>query len=311
MTLFPDTKLLINGELCAAEGGATYPDISPWTGTEIGRAADASLADLDKAIAAARSAFDDTDWSTDHAKRLTALRRYAEVIKVNRNRFAELARHEQGAAAGAVYGPACDAPLGMLDFTLGVAENFEWEKDLGVGEMFGFKSRRKLWKEAIGVVAAITPWNMPTQINLAKMFPALAAGCTVVLKPAPDTPMLAALLGELAVEAGLPAGVLGIITSSSNAEIGEALVKDPRVDTISFTGSTGGSWRMPLNGSPKYSLSSGANPRASSSMTSMLLRPPRAVRAACITRAKAALPSPAFSYRNPVMKRRSLASKLQ
>jgi aldehyde dehydrogenase (NAD+) len=122
---------------------------------------------------------------------------------------------------------------------------------LGVGEMFGFKSRRKLWKEAVGVVAAITPWNMPTQINLAKMFPALAAGCTVVLKAAPDTPMLAALLGELAVEAGLPAGVLNVITSSSNAEIGEALVKDARVDSISFTGSTVVGKRIMANASER------------------------------------------------------------
>ncbi|MEY2928422.1 MAG: hypothetical protein RL367_2899, partial [Pseudomonadota bacterium] len=205
MTLFPDSMLLINGVLCTAEDGATYPDISPWTGTQIGRAADASPADLDQAIAAARTAFDDTDWSTDHGKRLAALRRYADLIKANRSRFAALARHEAGAAGGAIYGPACDAPLGMLDFTLGVAETYQWETDLGVGEMFGFKSRRKLWKEAVGVVAAITPWNMPTQINLAKMFPALAAGCTIVLKAAPDTPMLAALLGELAVEAQLPA----------------------------------------------------------------------------------------------------------
>ena len=251
MSLFPDTMLLIDGELRIAEGGATYPDISPWDGTEIGRAADASAADLDKAIAAARTAFDDTDWSRDHAGRLTVLRRYANIIKANRDRFAELARHEQGAAGGAVYGPACDAPLGMLDFTLELADSYEWEEDLGVGEMFGFKSRRKVWKEAAGVVAAITPWNMPTQINLAKMFPALAAGCTVILKAAPDTPMLAALLGELAVEAGLPAGVLNVITSSSNAEIGEALVKDPRVDIISFTGSTGVGKRIMANASDR------------------------------------------------------------
>lgn len=247
MSLFPDSKLLIDGELRPAEGGATYADISPWTGTEIGRAADATAADLDAAIAAARKAFDTTAWSTNHVERLAALTKFAQTIKANRNRFAELAKHEGGAAGGAVYGPACDAPLGMLDYTLEVANGFEWEQDLGLADMFGFKSRRKVWKEAIGVVAAITPWNMPTQINLAKMFPALAAGCTVILKAAPDTPMLAALLGELAVEAELPAGVLNVITSSSNAEIGEALVKDPRVDTISFTGSTGVGKRIMAN----------------------------------------------------------------
>jgi aldehyde dehydrogenase (NAD+) len=149
-----------------------------------------------------------------------------------------LARHESGAASLEVLLAACDAPLGMLDFVLKTAAEYQWDRDLGVAEMMGSKSDRKVWREPVGVVAAITPWNVPTQINLAKAFPALAAGCTVVLKPAPDTPMLAALLGELAVEAGLPAGVFNVITSSTTSEIGEALVKDPRVDMISFTGST-------------------------------------------------------------------------
>jgi aldehyde dehydrogenase (NAD+) len=251
MAAYPDTKLLIDGALRAAEGGATYADISPWTGEEIGRAADATLGDLDKAVAAARRAFDKTDWSTDHAKRLAALSRYADVIRANRDRFAGIARDEVGAAGATIYSAQCDWPLGMLDYVIKMASEYQWEEDIGVSETWGFKSRRKVWKEPVGVVAAITPWNVPTQINIAKVFPALAAGCTVILKPAPETPMLAALLGELAVEAGLPAGVFNVITSAAPVEIGEALVKDPRVDSISFTGSTATGKRIMANASEK------------------------------------------------------------
>lgn len=237
--MYPNSKLLIDGELCEAECGSTYPDISPWNGKEIGQAADGSLADLDRAIAAARRAFDDSDWATDHAKRIAALRKYAEVLKANRQRFADLARDEVGAPGATIFSAACDAPLGMIDGWLDFAENYEWEQDIGTAEMFGMISRRKVWKEPVGVVAAITPWNVPNQINIAKVLPALAAGCTVVLKPAPETPMCGALMGELAVEAGLPAGVLNVITSGDAASVGAALVADPRVDAISFTGSTG------------------------------------------------------------------------
>ena len=247
MPLFPETRLLIDGELCPAEGGATYADVSPWTGQEIGRAADASPRDLDSAIAAARRAFDENEWSRDHQARLVSLRRFADCIKAGRDRLALLARHETGAAGGAVFGPACDAALGMLDFPLQVAAEFCWDEDLGIADSLGVRSRRQIWKEARGVVAAITPWNMPTQINLAKSIPALAAGCTVVLKAAPDTPMLGAVLGEMAVEAGLPAGVFNVITASSPADIGEALVNDPRIDMISFTGSTAVGKRIMAN----------------------------------------------------------------
>ena len=251
MTLYPDSKLLIDGVMCEAERGATYPDISPWNGEEIGRAADGSLVDLDRAIAAARRAFDETDWSTDHAKRIAALRVYAGAIKANRQRFANLARDEFGAAGATLFSAGCDAPINMIEPWLDMADGYEWEQDIGTAEMFGFVSRRKVWKESIGVVAAITPWNQPNQINIAKVLPALAAGCTVILKPAPETPMVAALLGELAVEAGLPAGVLNVISSADAAKIGEALVADARVDAISFTGSTGVGKRIMASASDK------------------------------------------------------------
>jgi aldehyde dehydrogenase (NAD+) len=252
MTKYPDARLLIAGELRPAENGATYSDISPLTGEEIGRAADATLGDLDRAIAAARKAFDTTDWPTDHKARLAKVRAFADLLRKNRDRLAELARDEGGSPGGCLFFAHCDAPLGMLDYVLETAEGYAWEEDIGVAVgPTGAKSRRKVWKEPVGVVAAITPWNAPTQINLAKVMPALAAGCTVILKPAPETPMLGAVLGELAVEAKLPPGVFNVITSASAAEIGEALVKDPRVDSISFTGSTATGKRIMANAAEK------------------------------------------------------------
>jgi aldehyde dehydrogenase (NAD+) len=251
---YPDAKLLIDGELRAAENGATYADISPLNGEEIGRAADATLGDLDKAIAGARRAFDETDWSTNHPARIAKLRVFADLLRKNRDRLAAIAQDEVGAPMGCIYSAQCDWPLGMLDYVLDTAAGYEWEQDLGVAVgPTGAKSHRKVWKEPVGVVAAITPWNVPTQINLAKVIPALAAGCTVILKPAPETPMLATILGELAFEAKLPAGVFNVITSSAPVEIGEALVKDPRVDSISFTGSTATGKRIMANAAEKLS----------------------------------------------------------
>jgi aldehyde dehydrogenase (NAD+) len=254
MAKYPDAKLLIDGELRTAENGATYPDISPLDGEEIGRAPDASLKDLDQAIAAARRAFDTTDWSTDHKKRVAALRPFADLLKKNRDRLADIARDEVGAPMGTIFSAQCDWPLGMLDYVLDTADSYQWEQDIGVRESgWGGKSRRKIWREPVGVVAAITPWNVPTQINLAKVIPALAAGCTVILKPAVETPMLATILGELAVEAKLPKGVFNVVTSADPVTIGEALVKDPRVDSISFTGSTATGKRIMANAADKLS----------------------------------------------------------
>src|SRR5579884_2758197 len=109
---------------------------------------------------------------------------------------------------------------------------------LGVAEPFGMKSRRFVWREPVGVVGAITPWNYPNQINIAKVVPALAAGNTVVLKPAPDTPWTGLFLGRLiAEETDIPPGVVNVVTSSDHL-LGQQLSEDPRVDMITFTGST-------------------------------------------------------------------------
>ncbi len=131
-----------------------------------------------------------------------------------------------------------EGPVADLSFCADTAESYAWTTDFGIAEPMGIKTHRTVAREAVGVVGAITPWNFPHQINLAKLGPALAAGNTVVLKPAPDTPWCAAVLGELIVEhTDFPPGVLNIVTSSDHG-VGALLSKDPRVDMVSFTGST-------------------------------------------------------------------------
>ena len=132
-----------------------------------------------------------------------------------------------------------EGPVDDLSFCADIAESLRSGRtDLGIASPMGIKTHRTIAREAVGVVGAITPWNFPHQINLAKLGPALAAGNTVVLKPAPDTPWCAAVLGELIAEhTDIPAGVVNIVTSSDHG-VGALLSKDPRVDMVSFTGST-------------------------------------------------------------------------
>ncbi len=237
----PETRLLIDGELVDADSGRRYPVINPATGEAAGEAADAGTAETDRAIAAARRAFDTTDWSRDHALRLRCLEQLKAGLLANLDEFKAQIATETGAPMGTcgAAGPQCEVPISFIDYTLQSLPAFEWQRDLGVAEMMGIKSRRLVEKEAVGVVACITPWNVPLQINLAKCIPALAAGCTVVLKAAPDTPWSATLLGRVVQECtDIPPGVFNVITSADPRETGEMLVSDPRVDMVSFTGST-------------------------------------------------------------------------
>lgn len=237
----PETKLFIDGALCAASSAKTYPNFNPATEREIGQVADAGPEDMDRAIAAARRAFDETDWSTNHTFRLKCLQQLKEGLRAVEEEFKQQIADETGAPLGicGAMGPQCEIPIGFIDYTLKSLPEYEWSRDIGISEMMGGKSRRLVEKEAIGVVACVTPWNVPLQINLAKCVPALAAGCTVVLKAAPDTPWSATMLGRVVKEyTDIPAGVFNVITSEDPKEVGDQLVGDPRVDMVSFTGST-------------------------------------------------------------------------
>ncbi|WP_300402525.1 aldehyde dehydrogenase [Nocardioides sp.] len=235
----PPPQQLIDGKLVGASDGTTYPILNPATGREIGQAPDGTAADVEGAIAAARRAFDESDWSTDVELRVRCLRQLHQALLDNADDFRALTRAEVGMPDFMMGAAGFDVPVDGLKWVTDLAETYAFESDLGVASPMGIASRRTVRREPIGVVAAITPWNVPTQINLAKIGPALAAGCTVVLKPAPDTPWVACELGRLAAEhTDIPAGVLNVVTPRSN-EVASVLSTDERVDMVSFTGSTG------------------------------------------------------------------------
>ena len=202
----PEAQLFIDGELRGAEGGRIYDVLSPWTGRPVGKAADATAGDVDAAIAAARRAFDDTNWGSVENKdnRVALVKKLRELFQANYQRLADLAVHEAGAALGAVGRAHVDMALAGWDDYLAVFPQVQWEKSYGArnyGPM-GDHERFAVY-EPVGVVAAITPWNVPLYVNVGKVVAALLAGCTVILKPAPDTPGMGAIFGELAQQAGL------------------------------------------------------------------------------------------------------------
>jgi aldehyde dehydrogenase (NAD+) len=235
-----ESRLYIGGKLVEAKSGKRYPNINPATEEVIGEVADAGVEDADAAIAAARRAFDESGWAEDKTLRLKCLRQLRDGLRAIAPQLREQIAAETGAPmAITANGPQGDGPIGILDWCIEQLEGYHWKRELPVTNNMGIPSRRLLWKEAAGVVAAISPWNFPFQINIAKAGPALAAGCTVVLKPAPETPWSATLLGKVAAECtDLPPGVLNVVTSADPAAVGERLTTDPRVDLVSFTGST-------------------------------------------------------------------------
>lgn len=232
-----ESQLLIDGEFVAGRSG-TFRTVNPATEEILGDAADASLADMNAAIAAARRAFDATNWSRNLELRVRCVRQLQTAMRDHVEELRELAIAEVGAPRMLTSMAQLEGPIEDLSFCADTAQSFQWTTDLGVAAPMGIKTHRTIVREAIGVVGAITPWNFPNQINLAKLGPALAAGNTVVLKPAPDTPWSAAALGELIVEhTDIPPGVVNIVTSSDHG-VGALLSEDPRVDLVSFTGST-------------------------------------------------------------------------
>ena len=237
--MWHEERLLIDGQLVAAEGGRTFETIDPSTGTVLGSAADASVADADRAMAAARRAFDTTSWATDVGLRLRGLRQLHEALLGHRDELQELVVAETGIPVMMTEGgPALDNPIAMVGWHADLLEKYEFSEELGVAEARGSLHRRWIEREPVGVAAAIVPYNYPIQISLAKLAPALAAGCTVILKGPPEAPWTTAALGRLvAEETDIPAGVVNVLVGAS-PEVGAVLTSDPRVDLVSFTGST-------------------------------------------------------------------------
>ncbi len=239
MALLADgvSSLFIDGKRCEGAAG-TFATVNPATEETLGVAADADAGDMDRAIEAARRAFDDTDWSRNTELRVRCVRQLRDAMREHIEELRALTISEVGAPRMLTAAAQLEGPVNDLAFSADTAESYSWKQDLGAAAPMGIPTRRTVVREAVGVVGAITPWNFPHQINLAKLGPALAAGNTVVLKPAPDTPWCAVVLGELIADCtDIPPGVVNIVTSSEHG-LGALLAKDPRVDMVSFTGST-------------------------------------------------------------------------
>jgi aldehyde dehydrogenase (NAD+) len=229
-------RLYIDGEWREAANGATFDVLNPFDESLVGAAADATAEDVADAVSAARTAFDTTNWSTDVDFRKHCLRQLEEGLGKVKAELAEMATREAGIPANQAN--LIDSVIEEVAWTVELMDRFGWEVSLPVAEMLGMSSERVVRQEPRGVVGAITPWNAPTGMNVGKTAPALAAGNTVVLKPAPDTPLSAVILAEVIAErTDIPRGVFNLITSNDNAVGGDGLTGDPRVNMFHFTGS--------------------------------------------------------------------------
>ncbi|TQM11273.1 aldehyde dehydrogenase family protein [Pseudonocardia kunmingensis] len=208
-------------------GGADLEVENPATEEVTGVITQASPADVEAAVAAAGAAF--AEWSaTPVAERAAALRRVRAVIAERADVFADIIHREQGSPPKLARGLHVDTPLGVIDATVEALERFPFSGRIGNSE---------IRREPVGVVAAITPWNLPLHQVIVKVVPALAAGATVVLKPAGLTPLAAFELARAFDSAGLPAGVFNLVPGSGRV-VGDQLTRHEGVDQVSFTGST-------------------------------------------------------------------------
>lgn len=228
-------QLWINGEWTSSKGGGRMQVIDPATGNPIAEVVDASRDDVDAAVKAAHQAFYDGRWSRlTPSERSLAIWRLADLLEQNAERFARAESENTGKPYGFV-SLGADMPFAIdnLRFFSAAARDTHGYSSGEYAKGFTSIYRR----EPVGVVGQIAPWNYPLMMAIWKIGPALAAGCTVVLKPAPGTPITSLMLGELIAEAGIPAGVVNIVTGGNDT--GQALVEHPDVRMVSLTGSTG------------------------------------------------------------------------
>src|SRR3954451_139061 len=225
-------RFFIDGEWAAPSGDRVQEQIEAATGERIGVAALGTEADIDAAVRAARRALDEGPWGrTTAAERAEALRRFANALEKRAGDTSTLVSRENGMPIGLSQMLNGGAPAVLLNIYADVIENLALE-EVRTSQAGSTIVRR----EPVGVVGAIAPWNFPQALAMFKIAPALAAGCTVVLKPSPETALDSYVFADAAQEAGLPAGVLNIVLGDRDA--GAALVSHPLVDKIAFTGST-------------------------------------------------------------------------
>jgi acyl-CoA reductase-like NAD-dependent aldehyde dehydrogenase len=228
----PD-ELFIGGKWSAPSTGQRIDVVSPHTEEPVAKVAAAGPEDVDAAVAAAREAFDSGPWPRlEPAERIAAVRGLAETYGERRAEMAETITSEIGAPISFAQRAQVGLPAMMMTAFCNLAESYPWTE--ARPGMYGADVHIR--REPVGVVAAIVPWNMPQFLIVTKLIPALLAGCTVVLKPAPESPLNALLLAEMIAASDLPPGVVSVLPG--DGAVGEQLVKHPAVDKVSFTGST-------------------------------------------------------------------------
>jgi acyl-CoA reductase-like NAD-dependent aldehyde dehydrogenase len=243
-------NLYINGEWTEGEGGGRIDVIDPATEDSVGSVAEASTKDAVRAIEAARKAFDEGPWPwMKPAERAAKLIRMAEILESRGAELRDLIVSETGSTGMITDFVQAGGSIGMYRSNADhIRHSVEW---LEMGPPTGGPTSvggSAIIREPIGVVAAITPFNFPFMLNTVKSAPALAAGCTVVLKPHPWTPLDAFFIAQVAEEAGIPPGVFNVITG--HGEVGDELTSNPMVDMVTFTGSTATGRRIMASAAP-------------------------------------------------------------
>jgi aldehyde dehydrogenase (NAD+) len=225
--------LLIDGKRVPAVSGRYFETLNPATEQVLARVAEADAADIDLAVRSSRAAFEGAWGHMRAADRGHALLRLADLIRQNLDELVELESLDSGKPVSAIRRQDLPAVLDTLAYYAGWADKINGQVIPARPDALTYTVR-----EPLGVVAAIVPWNFPLMIGMWKIAPALACGCTVVLKPAELTPLTALRIGELALEAGFPPGVLNVVPGFGKTA-GAALVDHPDVDKVTFTGSPG------------------------------------------------------------------------
>ena len=232
-----EPRMLIGGVLQHTRSGATFDVVHPASEEVVGVASDGTVSDMERAIGSAWRAFHGTEWSRDVEFRRHCLMQLHSALEEEKERLRRILITEVGCPI-TVCGSQIESPIAEVEHWAQYGAAFDYVRDTGSHDTPMGPARRKLSYEPVGVVGAITPWNVPFYLNIAETVPALMAGNTVVLKPAQLTPWSGSELGRIVAEkTDIPAGVFNVVTSNAN-EVGAALSADPRVDMITFTGST-------------------------------------------------------------------------
>lgn len=231
-------KLFIGNEWVKPDAKGWIEVISPHTEEVIGKVPDATPADMDRAVAAARAAFDGPWPRTSPEERAEGLKRLSGALQSRAQAIADVISSENGSPKSwSLMGQVFSSTM-VLDMYAGFATGYRWE-DHRTGALGGNVLVRRA---PVGVCAGIVPWNVPLFVAALKLGPAMAAGCPIVLKPSPETPLDAYLLAEAILEADLPPGVINIV--AAGRETGEYLVRHPGIDKVGFTGSTAAGRRI-------------------------------------------------------------------